>query len=149
MKDILTSSCIAATVSFLCKNIINHIIYYMGITPFLYRVEAATLVLPIARANSISGWIIGLFVDLVLIAWFSLLIAYIIRVTGRDYAILKGAFVGGSSWLIVYGFFTHTGILGLFKPKGTVSGLTSIFLDITMGVVSAYVLVRLDGKVKV
>jgi len=149
MKDIITSSCIAGSIAFLYKTIVNHILYHLGLTPFLYRVEAATLMVSWDVAHTLYGAIIGLFADLVLVVWFALLIAYILRVTGFDYAILKGAFVGASSWLIIYGFFTHLETLALYPPHGLVSGLTSIFFDVTVGMISAYVLVYLSNRIKV
>ncbi len=149
MKDLIPSSYIAGTVAFLYKNIANHLLYYLGVTSFLYRVEASSLVLPLDKANTFSGAVIGLFTDFILLTWFTLLIAYILRTTGYDLAILKGALVGASSWLIIYGFFIHTGLLDLLRPTGIISGLTSIFFDVTMGIVSAYVLVYLDNRAKV
>lgn len=149
MKDLITNSCIAGTFAFAYKNISNQILYSLKITPFLYRVEAATLVLPLAVVHTVYGIIIGLFTDLVLLGWFALIIAYILNITGQDYALIKGAFVGASSWVGIYGFFAHTGMLGLYKPTGVISGLTSIFFDVTVGIVSAYVIVSLNNKNKI
>lgn len=149
LKDTIIDSCLAGTTAFVYKNLTNHFLYYMGITPFLYRVEASTLVLPLGQANSVYGIIIGLFTDFILLNWFALIIAYFLQNTGFDYAILKGAFIGASSWVLIYGFFAHTGLLGLYKPRGIESGLTSIFFDVTMGMVAAYVLLLLKNKAKV
>ena len=147
MKDLITISCLGGAVSFFYKNIINHIIYYFGLTTFLYRVEAASLVLPLSAANTFYGMIIGFFTDLILLSWIALVIAYVLKTTGRDYGLIKGAFVGASSWLVIYGFSVHTGILGLFKPSGITPGITSLFFDITSGIVSSAVILYLDRRV--
>lgn len=146
MQDLIIKSSVAGAVSFLYKQVANHLLYYLGITPFLYRAEAATLVLPMSRVHTYYGVFIGLFADLVVMLWFTLLIGLVLRATGRDYSLLKGAFVGASSWVIVYGLFTHIGDLQLYSPTGFASGLTTIFFDITMGMVASAVYVYLTGK---
>ena len=146
MKDFMAKSFSAGATSFLYKNILNYVLYYLGLTPFLYRVEAATLVLPLKDANTLYGLIIGLMTDFILLGWMALMTAYILNVTGRDYSLIKGAFVGASMWLIIYGFFVHNGMLGLYKPSGISSSLTTLFFDITTGIISAYVLVYIDTK---
>ena len=146
MKDFMAKSCSAGATSFLYKNLLNYVLYYLGLTPFLYRVEAATLVLPLREANTLYGLIIGLTTDFILLGWMALLIAYIFNVTGKDYSLIKGAFVGASMWLMIYGFFVHNGMLGLFKSSGISSSLTTLFFDITTGMISAFMLVYLDTK---
>jgi len=146
MQDLIVKSSVAGVVSFLYKQVVNHLLYYLGITPFLYRVEAASLVLPMSQVHTYYGIFIGLFADIVVMLWFSLLIGLVLRATGRDYSLLKGAFVGASSWVIVYGLFTHVGYLPLYSPTGFASGLTTIFFDITMGIVASVVYIYLTRK---
>lgn len=144
MKDIFLQSFLAGTAAFAYKNILNQIMYTTGLTPFLYRVLAADLFLPFRHTNTFNGMLLGLLADWVGIVWIALLIAYLIRITDTDFYLAKGGFIGASAWLVVYGFLTHGGLLGIFRPDDFVSGLTSFFFDITIGMVSAAVIVYLN-----
>jgi hypothetical protein len=131
--------------SLVYKNTLNQILYWLGVTHFLYRVETASLVLPLQATHTAAGIIIGLFADLVLLSWVALVIALILRYTGYDYYLFKGIFVGASSWLICYGFLAHNTIINVTQPTDVTSALVTIFFDLTIGLVSALVIVRLDA----
>lgn len=146
MKDLIARASTAGFIGFVYKNVLNHILYYMGVTKFLYRAEAASLVIPVSQANTLYGIILGLSVDLILIIWTAWFMAYLFRATGNDYYLIKGALVGASTWLVIYGFFIHSGMLGLRRVSGLEAGLTSLLFDITMGVATALSLIYLERR---
>lgn len=91
----------------------NAIEYKARLTDIRVNQPAASLFLPKreAKANTTQGKIIASLVNNSMGAITGTIITYILSVTGRDKAMIKGAGMGALQWIGIYGFLSRLGLI--------------------------------------
>ncbi len=140
MRDTLTIGTIAGIIASAVMACFTLIVRLLGFKFIATWETAAHIFLNWDLIHTPTGYIIGLLGQLILGAFFGVTVAYTLRLTGKDYYILKGIGVGALIWMGSIGFFMkllHIAIQGRGDP---VSNLLAIIQFHIMGVISAIII---------
>ena len=142
MKDSIALATVAGLIGAAIMDFLNYLILFAGIPSIPSWYVAADVFLSLDQANSLLGTIIGLIGTLALGIATALLIVVLIKLTGNDYAILKGILTSNA-----VGF----GAMGLFIPLLNITPqlqsqphtniIAMVLLTLTGGII-AYILSR-------
>jgi hypothetical protein len=87
---------------------------------------AAGMLLPAHKIYTTSGKIVGEVANLIVGTLFSVPIIYVLSLTGKDKALTKGAALGSTFWVILYGSMANMG-LSTIRPAMPHTMLTQLF----------------------
>ncbi|MEW6171447.1 MAG: hypothetical protein AB1510_00040 [Bacillota bacterium] len=112
LKDRIVLGACCALLASLPPKLANTIEYRLGLTDEQYNQTASSLLLSKsqARSNSTESKIVGSLINNTVVAASGVIICYLLSISGRDKAVLKGAGFGAIQWVGVWGL---TGRLGL------------------------------------
>jgi hypothetical protein len=106
-----------------------------------------------AKANTPEGKIIASLVNTTMLAASGTLATYLLSITGRDKAAVKGAGIGTFQWIVIYGLMSRLGLT--VKSNRPITNILSYFDHLAYGATMGLLVSRLgddslfpDKKVK-
>ncbi|MFZ5944901.1 MAG: hypothetical protein ACOYVD_12370 [Bacillota bacterium] len=121
--------------------LLNALEYRLALTDFKYGQLASSLFLPPRNINNSKARIVGSIANHTGIALIGVLITYLLSITGRDKAILKGLGISSSAWLFVYGLVARIGLP--IKTKRPLSPILSFIDHATLGIFTALIVSKI------
>lgn len=112
-----------------------------GITDVNYGPSAAKIFLTKEKTKSPGGRVISAAINIVNTGAVATFITYIISLTGKDKAIVKGAGVGSLMWVGLAGFLSRVGLN--IKSKRPSSPLISLAFHLVFGAMCGYTITKL------
>ncbi|HWI55273.1 MAG TPA: hypothetical protein VNT57_06250 [Desulfobacteria bacterium] len=108
IKDRIILGALSGLIAGAIGRAINAVEYKAGLTDLRFNHHGASLFLPHkeAKANTIEGKIISSVVNNTMTSATGAMITYMLSITGRDYAMFKGAGVGIMQWIGIWGIFS-------------------------------------------
>lgn len=128
IKDRVVLGAVCGMIAGAIGRLSNAIAYKAGITDIRFNQLGAGLFLPKkeAKANTIEGKIIASLVNNSMVATSGVVVTYLLSITGRDKAMLKGTGIGTFQWIAIYGLMSRLGLT--VKTNKPVSHMLS-FMD--------------------
>lgn len=113
IKDRVILGAACALIASVTPKVMNAIGYRVGLTDVRFNQPAASLFLPKkeAKANTLPSKIIASLVNNTMVSFTGTLITYMLSITGRDKAVIKGAGIGAIQWIGIYGFLSRLGLI--------------------------------------
>lgn len=140
MRDTITIGAIAGLISTTVMTVIVWAVRLLGhqfITPW----ETATHIFLVRRLiHTPIGYLVGFTGNFTLGAIFGVIMAYILRFTGKDFYILKGIGLGAVVWLTSIGFFMHLLSIRIEGRSDPLSNLMAIIEFNIMGIITSYII---------
>ena len=140
--DFILRNLIAGTSAGAVYTIINGVLFAAGVLPYTLTHYTAKLVMPPGTPINTLSLIMGGVGDIAASLSASILIDLVLRLTGRDYAWLKGLSAGGVLW-VVHVTFIPAIVPRVFETLPPSMVLGSFILSILWGLVAALILVYL------
>ncbi|RJX21573.1 MAG: hypothetical protein C4570_02470 [Ammonifex sp.] len=90
----------------------NALEYHKGLTDERYSQTASSVLLPrtAAMSHSTGSKIIAALVNNTVVGVSGVIIAYLLSLSGRDRAVMKGAFFGAVEWIFIWGLAGRLGL---------------------------------------
>lgn len=131
IKDRITLGVLSGLLAGTPDTLINALEYKAGITDLTYGQMGANLFLNENKINTREAQLAGYLANFSAISAGGVIFIYILSLTGRDYAILKGVGLGLISWLTVYGLGSKIGLS--VKSKKPLAPVLSFFDHVLYG----------------
>lgn len=142
MRDTITTGAIAGIIATIVMTLFNLLIRLLGFEFIATWETAANIFLVPQLINTPIGYFIGLIAQFILGAIFGTVVAYTLRLTGKDFYILKGIGVGAVVWMASIGLFMrflHIKIQGRSDPL--INLLAVIDFNI-LGIISSTIIAK-------
>jgi hypothetical protein len=142
MRDTITIGSIAGLVGTFVMGLFNLLIRMLGFKFITTWETAANIFLNPQLIHTTTGYFIGLLTQFILGAIFGTVVSYTLRLTGKDFYILKGIGVGAIIWLASIGLFMrllHIELQGRVDP---VSNIMAILEFNMMGIIISMIIAR-------
>lgn len=112
IRDRIVLGTICGIIASFAGIIPNAIEYKAGLTDMRFNQPAASLFLSKrdAKSNRMESRIIGAMVNNTMVSLTGTMVTYLLSVTGRDKAVLKGAGVGIMQWIGIWGLLSRLGV---------------------------------------
>jgi riboflavin transporter FmnP len=140
MKDSVAVSIFSGLLGTLAMDISNLIFWKKGKTETLYGHIAGSIFVNPLRLNQRKNFWLGQAAHIVSGAVLAYPLNLILKRTGKDKLLLKGAFFGAVTWEIIYGLGRRFSVFST-KPHFTKTHYTELFNNIIYGVTTAQALV--------
>jgi hypothetical protein len=95
------------------------------------------------KTKRTKNFILGQINHMVAGAWLGLPITYVLKVTGKNHHLVKGAFMGLFSWLMVFNLTRKIKVL-TFKPNLARTHFSQMITNILFGITAAQTMVALS-----
>lgn len=155
IKDRVIIGASSALLAAILGRLVNGLEYRHGLTDEQYNQTGSSLLLPknMAKSNSLESKIIGSLVNNTMVSVSGTLISYLLSITGRDSAILKGAGFGAVEWVGIWGISARLGLK--VNSKKPLTHILSFIDHVMFGANTAWLISRFgddslfpDTKVK-
>lgn len=121
IKDRILLGILAGVICGIPGRVTNAIQYNKKLTDVKYGQMSANLFLPSSKVNTTEGRIVSSLVNNTMISITGILTTYVLSITGRDKAIVKGMGVVTSMWVAIYGLTARLGLsIKSKKPLGPI-----------------------------
>lgn len=144
MRDTITLGLLSGLIGNLAKDISNYLIWRAGGTELTYGHLAASAVTAPEKTQEAGNFFVGQIADFTVGASMGIPIVYLLKKTGKDYHLVKGAGMGLLLWGILYSTGPNLRILSI-KPKMTRTHLSGLWNHLLYGVTTAQAAVALAG----
>lgn len=104
--------------------------------------RAAGLTLPAHKVAEFRGRIIGIICDTTIASFLGVGLVYLLTITGKDKAILKGSFTGEAAWAFLFGTLGRLGVTSV-TPVSSKTILSQYIAHIAFGATSTYLVIKL------
>lgn len=142
MRDTITTGVIAGIIATIVMTLFNLVIRLLGFEFIATWETAANIFLVPQLIHTPIGYFIGWMTQFILGAIFGTVVAYTLRLTGKDFYILKGIGVGAVVWLASIGLFMrflHIKIQGRSEP---LTNLLAVIDFNILGVISSTIIAK-------
>jgi len=138
MKDTITLGVASGIIGNIAKDISNFLLWRSKKTELLYaHLTASTLVGP-GKTNEPFNLLLGQIQDMTYGAALGIPLVYLLKLTGKDNYLLKGAGTGLLLWSVLYNF----GPIAI-QPKMTKTHFSALWNNLLYGMVTAHAAVSL------
>lgn len=144
MRDTIMRGVIGGLLAAIPGYIIDQIGHTKGLSDMTYPQFASTLAMSRKQSRGIHGWILGNTILAVGIALSGVTTSYILKKTGRDYAVIKGLGVALMQGIILGGAWPKLGLLE--KQRMAKSHTLGLIDHAIFGLLSGYLISRMQGK---
>lgn len=112
IRDRIILGAVCGLIASVAAKVPNAIEYKAGLTDMRFNQPAASLFLSNreAKSNSIESKVIASLVNNTMVSATGTLVTYMLSITGRDKAMLKGAGVGIMQWIGIWGLLSKLGL---------------------------------------
>ncbi len=128
IKDRIVHGMISGILAGIPDTILNGLAHRAGLSELSYTKMEANIFLPQNRVNSKGAGLLGLMANYTLLGISGVGFSYLLAITGRDRALIKGIGYGLTSWLLFYGVAAKLGLPVTRKVKKPLTPLLS-FVD--------------------
>ncbi len=139
MRDTYTIGVIAGLISSAILSLFVGFARLLGLKFITVSETAASIILNNHLTDTPIGFLVGYVAHFTLGAIFGIIVAYSLRLTGKDFYLLKGIGIGAMAWLVSIGFFMRLLHIQLQGRNSPLSNLMAILEFIIMGTVTAIV----------
>ncbi|WP_199242514.1 hypothetical protein [Desulfosporosinus fructosivorans] len=140
MKDSVAVSIFAGILGTLAMDTSNLMFWRKGKTEALYGHIAGSIFVNPFRLNQRKNFWLGQIMHLITGAVLAYPLTIILKKTGKDNILLKGAFFGAVTWEFIYGIGQRFSVFAT-KPRFTKTHYAELFNNIIYGVTTAQALV--------
>lgn len=141
IRDRIILGVISGLIAGIPGRLINAVEYKENLTDIRYNQLAASLFIPKNKTNTIEGKALASFVNNINLGVVGVMTTYILSLTGRDKAIIKGMGTGAISWIMLNGVVSNLG-LGI-KSKKPISPILSFADHVIFGLLTGYLISKL------
>ncbi len=141
IKDRIVLGAISGLAVMVPVLIVNTLMHRKGKTDVPYGLSAAKLFLTDKAAQTPGGKMLSFLVNSVNVSMTSTTLTYVLSLTGKEYALFKGAGVGTIFWLGIAGLLSSTGLNIKSKRPGT--PIISFLEHSIGGAANAYLITKL------
>jgi hypothetical protein len=117
----------------------------MKLAEFDGPTRTAGIFLPLSQVNKPMGQAVGYIANNVIAATLGTAAVYILSVTGKDKAVLKGSGFGLASWLFLYGMLGNVGVTAV-KPSFPKTIISQAVSHMVFGAVTAYAATKIGNE---
>lgn len=137
MQDSIVISVLGGLIGTIPMDISNYLLWRKGKTENLYGHVAGSMLMNKFRTNQTKNFLLGEFWHFVTGAGFGFPAFYLLKKTGRDHMLLKGASVGMFTWGLLYNFGMR---MGLYRaiPRLTKTKYAALWHNFLFGVTTVY-----------
>ncbi|MEW6182627.1 MAG: hypothetical protein AB1500_05540 [Bacillota bacterium] len=142
-KDRIVLGVCCALLASLPPKLANTIEYRLGLTDEQYNQTGSSFFLPKeeAKSNSMASKVVGSLVNNTVVGFTGVVLAYLLSISGRDRAVIKGALFGALEWVAIWGL---TGKLGMkVRSRKAATHLLSFFDHVIFGAGTAWLVSKL------
>jgi len=139
IEDKITLGIFIGILANIIRNIVGTFSYLIGIQGYHIWQFAASAYLPVEEAKSIYGLIVGSFSDYMIAALIGVFSVYLLLYVGFENYILKGFFIGGTAWLLIFTIIVSTGISKI-NPNSVGGSISFLFNHLLLGVLIVVIL---------
>lgn len=142
MRDTITIGVIAGVLATVVMTLFNSALRLFGLDFVSTWETAAHTILNPKLIHTPIGYFIGYICQFILGSIFGVVVAYTLRLTGKDYYLLKGIGVGAVIWLASIGLFMrllHLQIQGRSEP---ITNIMAVIQFNIMGVTSSMIIAK-------
>lgn len=144
IKDRLVLGAIAGMVTSLPIQIFDALMHENGITDLSYAYSASRIFLTKKKTKTLPGKAVSAIVNFANSSTVATAITYILSLTGKDYALLKGAGIGTMMWVGIGGLMSSIGLK--IKSKRPITPLILLGQHIIFGVMCSYIIIKLGDN---
>lgn len=109
VKDRITLGIISGIIGNMAKNLTSKLLGKTGLRDDHIHAKAAGIFMTKRMAKTESGKGLGILIDFCIACKLGILLVYLLSATGKDHHLLKGASLGQSAWIIMYGVLSSLG----------------------------------------
>ncbi len=142
IKDRLILGALAGVLGGITKTLIVGSFKKLGLAEFDGTETSAGMLLPAYKVNTPSGKLVGHITNTMIGMTLGIAMTYLLSVTGKDRAIIKGAGMSGVFWMLLYGNYANMGGTTV-RPALPNTILSNLVGHFTYGVVTSFVITRL------
>jgi hypothetical protein len=142
MRDTIAIGSIAGLIATIVMTLFNLLIRLLGFTFITTWETASNIFLNPHLIHTPTGYFIGLLAQFILGAIFGTVVAYTLRLTGKDYYILKGIGVGAVVWLVSIGFFMHLLHIEIQGRNDPLSNIMAILEFNMLGIITPIIIAK-------
>lgn len=130
IKDPILLGFVSGLAGNLLKNIGNIVNVKLGITQSTYPRIAGGIFMKQNQVESVLGKTVGWIADSGISGGMGIGLVYILKRTGKDHALIKGAIYGEVGWTLLYSLANKIGVSKVypFDPKTVLSGYSNNIL---------------------
>jgi hypothetical protein len=147
MRDTITIGTIAGLVATMVMSLFNFLIRLLGFEFINTWETAANIFLIPSLIHTPIGYFIGWVAQFILGSIFGLVVAFTLRVTGKDFYLLKGIGVGALVWMVSIGFFMRLLHIKIGGRSDLFTNLLAVVQFNIMGIITSTI-VNKYGKFK-
>lgn len=142
MRDTITLGVISGLIGNFAKDLSNYFIWRARKTELLYAHLAGSIFSTPESVHETGNFVAGQLVDMTIGAAMGVPIIYLLRKTGKDNYLLKGAAMGLATWGLLYGAGPNLGIISI-RPKLYKTHFSALWNNLLYGLVTAHTAVSL------
>jgi len=143
IKDSIARSLFSGFLGTLAMDTVNLIFWKLGKTEFLHGHMAGSVYVNAFRTNQRKNFWLGQLTHQLTGASLAIPLNFILKKTGKDHLLLKGAFFGTMAWEVLYGIGQKFGLFTT-KPRMTKSHYAELLNHVIYGIVTAQALASLS-----
>ncbi|NLI93959.1 MAG: hypothetical protein GX434_17710 [Peptococcaceae bacterium] len=137
IQDSAVISILGGLIGMIPMDISNYLLWKKGKTENLYGHVAGSMLMSKFRMNQTKNFILGQFWHYAAGAGFGFPAFYLLKKTGKDHLLLKGASVGMFTWGLLYNFGMRIGLYGA-NPRLTKTKYAALWHNFLYGVTTVY-----------
>jgi hypothetical protein len=142
MRDTVTLGVVSGLIGNFVKDLSSYLIWRARKTELLYAHLAGSIFSPPESAHDTGYLVVGQLVDMAVGASIGIPLVYLLKKTGKDNYLLKGAAVGMGAWGLLYGAGPRLGLTSI-RPKLYKTHLSALWNNLLYGLVTAHAAVSL------
>lgn len=136
MRDPITLGLVSGLIGNIAKDVSNYLIWRAGGTELTYAHFAASAMTAPEKTREAGNVLAGQMADMTMGAALGIPLVYLLKKTGKDYHLVKGAGMGLLLWGTLYSISPNLGILSI-KPKMPRTNLTALWNNLLYGITTA------------
>lgn len=136
MRDTITLGFLSGLIGNIAKDISNFFIWKADKTELTYGHLAASMFSEPAKTRETGNFLVGQAMDMVVGAALGIPMVYLLKKTGKDNYLLKGAGAGLVLWGLLYGLGPNLNFYSI-KPKKTKTHFSALWNNLLYGAVAA------------
>lgn len=142
VKDRITLGIISGFIGNIAKNIASKGLSKTGLRDDDIHVKAAGIFMSKRKAKTEAGKGLGILIDFCIACKLGVLLVYLLSATGKDHPHLKGASLGQSAWVLMYGVLSSLGG-SKSHPVSHKKSFSNFLVHTVFGVVTASTIMAL------
>ncbi len=145
IKDRITLGIVAGMIAAIPGRLLNAMEYRTGLTNFRYGETAAGLFMSAKQSRTVIGDLVGRIANQITVCATGVAGSYLLSLTGKDNAILKGAGLGAVYWMGIFGLSSKASAT-MARSKDSRSAILAFIDHIIFGACTTYLITKLGDE---